>query len=522
MVFLPKKVEGDLIMTQGLFSINIEEEKREKNLTCLTGFLLYLELFEAIGLTALIDRHLKIKENRQGWRDAQIILFLLLLNLAGGESVSDIELLESDEGFCRILKHLELRGTVGRRREKIQRRWRKRRENVVAKPSSIFRYLAYFHDESEEKRRVTGKSFIPRPNEYLKKFRYINYELVNFVQRQRPVSTATLDFDATLSESNKRNALFCYDGYKAYQGLNAWWFEQDLVVHSEFRDGNVNAAHDLERFFIETLDLLPPGVETVYVRSDTAAYRHKFLKLCDSGDHPRFGRIKFAVGADVSDSFKKAILSDKDLEWNSIHKVVKGEVVESGHEWAEVCFVPNKIAQSKTGLEYRYIAVREELEQETLPGLEDCMELPFPTLEMSNKHYKVTALVTNLDWYGEPIVHWYRGRCGKSEEAHGIMKEDFAGGRFPSSKFGVNAAWWWIMILSLNIQSIMKQQVLGGTWKNKRMKAFRFHVINIPGRIALKEKRLTIYISRSHPALKLLLKARKRIREIVYGPGPPY
>jgi hypothetical protein len=42
------------------------------------------------------------------------------------------------------------------------------------------------------------------------------------------------------------------------------------------------------------------------------------------------------------------------------------------------------------------------------------------------------------------------------------MKEDLAGGRFPSGDFGENTAWWWIMILALNIQSIMKQFVLGG------------------------------------------------------------
>jgi hypothetical protein len=71
--------------------------------------------------------------------------------------------------------------------------------------------------------------------------------------------------------------------------------------------------------------------------------------------------------------------------------------------------------------------------------------VPFPRMDMCNKRYKVTALVTNLEWSGEEIVHWYRQRCGKSEEVHSIMKEDLAGGRFPSSDFGENACWWWIM-----------------------------------------------------------------------------
>src|SRR5882724_3579126 len=43
---------------------------------------------------------------------------------------------------------------------------------------------------------------------------------------------------------------------------------------------------------------------------------------------------------------------------------------------------------------------------------------------------------------GRPIA-WQHERCGKSEEAHKVMKEDLAGGQLPSGDFGENAAWWW-------------------------------------------------------------------------------
>lgn len=99
-----------------------------------------------------------------------------------------------------------------------------------------------------------------------------------------------------------------------------------------------------------------------------------------------------------------------------------------------------------------------------MPGMDDNLELPFPKMNISNKRYKVTALVTSLNWHGEKIAHLYSQRCGKSEEVHSIMKEDSAG-RFPSSDFGENACRWWIMILTLNIQSIMKQLVFGKQWK---------------------------------------------------------
>jgi len=37
---------------------------------------------------------------------------------------------------------------------------------------------------------------------------------------------------------------------------------------------------------------------------------------------------------------------------------------------------------------------------------------------------------TGQEW--AEVIHWQRGRCGKGEEAHSVMKEDLAGGKMPS------------------------------------------------------------------------------------------
>ena len=49
-----------------------------------------------------------------------------------------------------------------------------------------------------------------------------------------------------------------------------------------------------------------------------------------------------------------------------------------------------------------------------------------------------------MDWDGEELIHWFYKRCGKSEEAHGVMKDDLAGGKLPSDDFGENATYRWI------------------------------------------------------------------------------
>ena len=58
------------------------------------------------------------------------------------------------------------------------------------------------------------------------------------------------------------------------------------------------------------------------------------------------------------------------------------------------------------------------------------------------------------------MIWWLRGRCGKSEEVHAVMK--LAGGRMPSGLFGANAAW--LMILAHNLNAVMKRLVLGPAW----------------------------------------------------------
>ena len=95
--------------------------------------------------------------------------------------------------------------------------------------------------------------------------------------------SATLDMDATLIETHKRDALHCYKKFKAYQPLNCWWAEQGAMLYSEFRDGNVPAGHEQLRVLKESLRHLPESVKKVALRSDTAGYQAELLLYCGEG-----------------------------------------------------------------------------------------------------------------------------------------------------------------------------------------------------------------------------------------------
>jgi len=336
--------------------------------------------------------------------------------------------------------------------------------------------------------------------------------LIGFEPKQKMEEAVTLDMDATLSASFKKNALFSYKGWQAYQPLNTYWYERGLMLHTEFRDGNVPAGYEQLRVLKEAIECLPAWVRKVRLRSDTAGYQHDLLRYCDEEDNKRFGRIEFAIGCDVTPEFRKAVTETPEEEWRSFYRKDKGQVKETGRQWAEVCFVPNKIGHSKNGPEYRYLATREELKQSELPGLERSdNEYLFPVLRIKERQYKVFGIVTNMDWSGEELIPWLYQRCGKSEEAHAVMKNDFAGGRFPSGDFGENAAWWWIMILSYNLNVLMKRLALGESWADKRMKAIRFGLINISAQVVEHSRRLWVRISGTHPSSELLIAIRKRI-----------
>ena len=66
-----------------------------------------------------------MRKGGQSWTDSQIVLSLVLLNLAGGECVDEIKKLEADDGFCEVLKKAEMHGFRRKVRRALLRRWRK-------------------------------------------------------------------------------------------------------------------------------------------------------------------------------------------------------------------------------------------------------------------------------------------------------------------------------------------------------------------------------------------------------------
>ena len=287
-------------MTQGILPYQYEPEKNDTGMTALAGLPTYLDLSHAIGLWKSIGKNL------QGRKDSQMVMSFVLLNPAGGDCMGDLEVIDKDEGFGSLLRRIENHGLSRKERRKLERRWRKEKKRSVPSPSAGFRYLSLFHDPEQEKLRESHKAFIPAPNLYLQGLPEINRDMIRFLQSHRPQDVATLDMDATLVETAKADSLHCYKGFKSYQPLNTWWAEQEIVLHTEFRDGNVPAGYQQLRVLEEALGFLPAGVEKVRLRSDTAGYQlGRFWRECrlvvddDFGVEPESDNETVGAGREV-------------------------------------------------------------------------------------------------------------------------------------------------------------------------------------------------------------------------------
>jgi hypothetical protein len=504
-------------MAQGVLPYQMTEEFSESGVTALAGLPTYLELGHVLGLAQSIENHLKVRDGGQGYTDVQVIVPLILMNLAGGDCVADLERLADDSGFSRILERFELHHLPRAERRRLRKRWRKAKERLIPAASSVFRYLDGFNlSPEEEALRGYGKAYVPPASAGLLGLRRVNADLLAATYSKTPLEHLTLDLDATIKEVAKKSALWCYKKFPAYQPLNVWCAELEWMVHSEFRDGNVPASFENLRVFIESLEMLPEGVKTVSFRADTASYQHDLLSYMAEGLHPKYGVIDFAVGTPVEAAIKAEINRLDETDWKRLqvrHKKTK-EWVDTSYEWAEVVHVPNRVAARTSHPGYRYIVTREALRQQPLTGTEDQVKFNFPAAVMKEQYYKLYAMVTNRKEPGDEIIRWYRERCGKSEQAHDTMKNELAGGQLPSNKFGVNAAWWQIMVIAMNLNSAMKRLVLapalGKQWAKSRLKAIRYQIINLPGRIVNHARELWVKIG-GVAALSRLRDVRLRI-----------
>jgi hypothetical protein len=99
----------------------------------------------------------------------------------------------------------------------------------------------------------------------------------------------------------------------------------------------------------------------------------------------------------------------------------------------------------------------------------------------SDRHFH--AVITNRDLPGDKLLEWHREKAGTVEHVHDEIKNWLAGGHVPSQRFGVNAAWFKMALLTYNLTRAIRGLCFSPEDRTVRLKKFRLLLIHLAGRM---------------------------------------
>jgi len=444
--------------------------------TAHAGLPLIVETMRTLGVSEQLDRELGIRQRNNGATDAQKAEGVVLLMAAGGTCLSDIEKLRADKGLERLLGY------------------------SLPSEQVLWTYFNAFHDDAlvEEARgrlHAGEVAYIPSENGPLCALGQVNVALAQAVAIRNGITRATLDHDATVCESHKREAKAHYKDGRGYQPVVVYFAEADQVLCDEFRDGNVPAGVDNLRLIQRGFASLPSTIKERFFRADSACYTQTVLRWLanENREGGPAGFIGFSISADMTKELGEACAGIPESSWTRIEERARETVFA-----AEVEFVSG--AWPKHAEPLRYIAVR-------FVGTQLDLERKVPI-----KHLAVVS--NRRDLTPADLLRWHWAKAGTIEHVHDVVKNELGGGTFPSGKFGANAAWFRFALLTYNILSALKVFALPPSMDTARPKRLRFALFTLAARITSHAGALVMKLGRRANELADLVASRLRIASL--------
>lgn len=450
-------------MDQGILPFVFEAAPQPMDLTAFAGLALVSETMLALGLDEVVRERLQLRERQRGYKEFDKLHALVLVQAAGGDCVEDVRVLARDAGLVRLLAR------------------------PLPSPDALHDFLGAFHIEDQfAGRPAAGVAWIPDESRALQALAAVNTALVQRAVSPMPEHQATMDLDATIIESHKRDALPHYKGGRGYQPTAVVWAEQDLVLADQYRDGNVPAGMDTLAVARRAVAALPPTVRNRAFRGDSACYDEALLKYL-VGE-----QIAFTISADMSPELRK-VCADPAVAW-----VLLEDRVTETLRVAEVEFTPG--AWPKQARPLRYVALEIRPKQGTLFA----------------ESVKYLAVVSNRGPELAPaaLVRWHWEKAGTIEFVHDVSKNDLAAGVPPSGKFGANAAWYRLTLLTYNVLTVLRRFALPERFRNARPKRLRYEVFTVPAEIHTHARQLRARLGVPPLTVDELVAARGHLRDL--------
>ena len=457
--------------TQGRLSFEYESGDGER-VTAWAGLPVVAEVMAAFGIPESVRRHVRINKRAAQFDEPTNVTAFVLMMAAGGDCLDDMNPLRQDAALSELL------------------------EFKFPSPESARAFLNAFHDDKlvEDARKALAedrKAFIPEENDPLRGLAAVNKELIGAAFKRWPQKRVTVDIDATIHESHKQEAKPHYQQGRGYQPMTAYCPELDLVLWDQFRDGNVPPGMKIKEATLGALDQLPPGIEWLGVRADSAGYDLGLLRQLGKR------KVHFAIGTDVRKAFRDACAGTAETSWKRID-----EREDTLVDVADVEYAPKDWRADDPKL--RFIGIRLIPIQKNLDG-------------EAERPIKYFGVVTNRDELTPvEVARWYWDKGGTIERVHDVVKNDLGGAVLPCGRFGANAAWSRLTLMTYNVLSLIRR--MGPPrLSTARPKRLRLNLFALPAVLVTHARSLIARLTRSLSGAADLT----NLRRVAWGPSPP-
>ena len=177
----------------------LDPEPAPEKLTALGGIPLLVQAFGSLGLPASGQRPVRVKERQRGYDEATRVESFVVLNAAGGECLEGFGHLREDGGLAELLGH------------------------EIPSPEAARKLWYQFQDaeriEAAQEQRPLGQvAYLPGENAAWQGLGEVNRDLIQALGQRCPEQKiATVDQDATIITSRKREAFATDEGERGYQ-----------------------------------------------------------------------------------------------------------------------------------------------------------------------------------------------------------------------------------------------------------------------------------------------------------------
>lgn len=400
-------------------------ESTDETLTAQAGLVLFGEYCRALGVGKWLDQELPAPGSGAGYAASSHALSLVLMLHGGGRSLEDSRELRADTGLQSLLG--------------------------LCVPSSDA--LGDWLRRMGAGAGLEGLARVQR--------RVVRQGLA---REKRHVHT--LDIDATQIVAEKAGAHWTYKGERGYMPMVGHVGEAGLVVHEEFRDGNIAPATENLEFIQACERQMPRGHNINAVRADSAAYQAAIINYCEATGKG------FAISAAQDVAVRAAIAAIDKTEWRPWRD---GEIAETVH------------CMNATEKAFRLVVVRRGVQADLFEA------------GASPWHY--TAVASNRRESAAETMAWYCQRGEASENRLKELKLGFGQESLPCGQFSANAVFFRLGALAYNLFKSFCRCALDEAWQRCQVQSVRWRLYQTAAKVVRHAGRLYLKVSEARLAL---------------------